>query len=658
MRFKHNPSMKVLVIDVGGTHVKLLASGEHGTAQVQLGRWVHAGAAGRRRAPDRGRDGRSTRRRIGISQPGAARRRDGRAVEPRPRLGGLRLRRRAGRAGPHHQRRGHAGPRQLRRRPHAVPGTGLRPRHGAHRRRPHRPARTGAPPVSRLDLRGHLRPARPAPAGRRRVAGRRPRRGRAAAGGGGGRVRGAGRRQRPATSATCRRASVEAATTTPSRAASASGPTSRRCPLPGRRCWRTPRFGASRPRRRRSCRCSTPPIARPRFTLRLDDLLVDYSKNRVTDETMAACRTSRGPPASRLARPHVRGREDQRHRGPRGPARRAAQPLAAGPILVDGRGRHARRAARCSPRCAPSPSASAAAPGAAHTGETITDVVNIGIGGSDLGPVMVSEALKPYQRPDLRVHFVSNVDGTHLAETLARLDPRRTLFIVASKTFTTQETMTNAQTRPRLAARQALGEATRSRKHFVAVSTNAKEVARFGIDAGEHVRVLGLGRRPLLAVVARSACRSRSPSASSASRSCSTARTRWTSTSAPRRSSRTCPVILALLGVWYRNFLGATRTRSCPTTSTCTASPPTSSRCDMESNGKSVRPRRQRGRLRRPGPIVWGEPGTNGQHAFYQLHPPGHATRPVRLPRAAETPTRLGDHHECCSPTSSRRPRR
>jgi glucose-6-phosphate isomerase len=276
------------------------------------------------------------------------------------------------------------------------------------------------------------------------------------------------------------------------------------------------------------------------------------------------------------------------------------------------------------------------------TGETITDVVNIGIGGSDLGPLMVCEALKPYWRPDLRPHFVSNVDGAHLAHTVARLDPARTLFVVASKTFTTQETMTNAvSARAWLTA--ALGEDAVAR-HFVAVSTNAAEVARFGIDTanmfafwdwvgGRYSLWSAIGL-PIALAVGYEAFAELLAGAHEMDEHFRTA-----------PLERNMPAMLALIGIWNRNFLGAATTAILPYDQHLHRFAAYLQQGDMESNGKSVR------RDGRPvdtatGPIVWGEPGTNGQHAFYQLIHQGTDLVPADFLAAAESQTPLADHHD------------
>ncbi|MCB1968850.1 MAG: glucose-6-phosphate isomerase [Geminicoccaceae bacterium] len=275
------------------------------------------------------------------------------------------------------------------------------------------------------------------------------------------------------------------------------------------------------------------------------------------------------------------------------------------------------------------------------TGETITDIVNIGIGGSDLGPLMVSEALKPWQRADLRPHFVSNVDGAHLHHTLATLDPARTLFIIASKTFTTQETMTNAgSARDWLKARLPGADVAR---HFVAVSTNADAVSAFGIDTdnmfgfwdwvgGRYSLWSAIGL-PIALAVGFSHFRELLDGAHAMDEHFRTA---------PLEEN--LPVLMALAGVWNRNFLGASSLAILPYDQHLHRLPAYLQQGDMESNGKFVG--RDGKRVdHATGPIIWGEPGTNGQHAFYQLIHQGTELIPCDFIAAAKSMTPLGDHH-------------
>ncbi|XP_061163062.1 glucose-6-phosphate isomerase-like [Saccostrea echinata] len=279
-----------------------------------------------------------------------------------------------------------------------------------------------------------------------------------------------------------------------------------------------------------------------------------------------------------------------------------------------------------------------------YTGKSITDVVNIGIGGSDLGPLMVTEALKPYKTGP-NVHFVSNIDGTHMAETLKKLNPETTLFIIASKTFTTQETITNAQS-----AKAWLLEAAKQdsaiAKHFVALSTNATKVKEFGIDE-KNMFVFWdwVGGRYSL----------------------------WSATglsialyigmdnfedlqagghfmdnhfvSAPLESN--IPVILALIGVWYNNFFGAETQTLLPYDQYMHRFAAYFQQGDMESNGKYITRSGQKCNYK-TGPIIWGEPGTNGQHAFYQLIHQGTRLIPCDflMPVKTQNPIQNGLHHE------------
>ena len=275
-------------------------------------------------------------------------------------------------------------------------------------------------------------------------------------------------------------------------------------------------------------------------------------------------------------------------------------------------------------------------------GQTITDVVNLGIGGSDLGPLMVCEALKPYQRADLRPHFVSNVDGAHLVDTLAGLDPARTLFIVASKTFTTQETMANAAS-ARSWLVERLGSESDIARHFVAVSTNREAVAAFGIDpanmfgfwdwvGGRYSLWSAIGLPIALAVgfdrfeelldgaFAMDEHFRNSPLAEN------------------------IPVLLALTGIWNHNFLGAASHAVLPYDQHLHRFPAYLQQADMESNGKSVTRNGERVDYA-TGPVIWGEPGTNGQHAFYQLIHQGAELISADFLAAANSQTPLGEHH-------------
>jgi glucose-6-phosphate isomerase len=279
-----------------------------------------------------------------------------------------------------------------------------------------------------------------------------------------------------------------------------------------------------------------------------------------------------------------------------------------------------------------------------YTGKTITDIVNIGIGGSDLGPVMVTEALRPYWKRDLRVHFVSNVDGTHVAEVLKRVDPERTLFIVASKTFTTQETLTNAKS-----ARTWLFETgappNAVAKHFVALSTNAKEVAAFGIDTENMFEFWDWvgGRYSLWSAIGLSiACVIGMDGFDELLDGAHAMDEHFRT--APL--DKNLPVILGMLGIWYANFWGAETHAILPYDQYLHRFAAYFQQGDMESNGKSVDRAGQRITDYTTGPVIWGEPGTNGQHAFYQLIHQGTRLIPCDFIAPVETHNPLGNHHD------------
>ena len=277
-----------------------------------------------------------------------------------------------------------------------------------------------------------------------------------------------------------------------------------------------------------------------------------------------------------------------------------------------------------------------------YTGKAFTDVVNIGIGGSDLGPVMVTEALKSYVQEGLHVRFVSNIDGTHLAETLKRCRPETTLFLVASKTFTTQETMTNARTAKDWFLRQA-GDDVHVAKHFVALSTNAEAVREFGIDPANMFPFWDWvgGRYSLWSAIGLSIAiaigfDNFSGLLDGAHDMDEHFRT------APLEAN--LPVTLALLGIWYNNFFGAQTHAILPYDQYMHRFPAYFQQGDMESNGKSV----QRDGApvdHSTGPVVWGESGTNGQHAFYQLMHQGTRLIPCDFIAPVKSHNAVGDHH-------------
>ena len=278
-----------------------------------------------------------------------------------------------------------------------------------------------------------------------------------------------------------------------------------------------------------------------------------------------------------------------------------------------------------------------------YTGQAITDIVNIGIGGSDLGPVMVTECLRPYARQGLRAHFVSNVDGTHMAECLRRVDPATTLFMIASKTFTTQETMTNAFSAREWFLDQA-GDEDHIARHFVAISTNTEAVATFGIDPANMFvfwdwvggryslwSAIGLSIAALIGFERFAELLAGAHAMDQHFRK------------APLDEN--IPVILALIGIWYNNFFGAETEAILPYDQYMHRFPAYFQQGNMESNGKSVS---RDGAFvdHQTGPIIWGEPGTNGQHAFYQLIHQGTKLIPADFLAPAVSHNPVGRHHD------------
>jgi glucose-6-phosphate isomerase len=276
-----------------------------------------------------------------------------------------------------------------------------------------------------------------------------------------------------------------------------------------------------------------------------------------------------------------------------------------------------------------------------YTGKSITDVVNIGIGGSDLGPVMVTEALKAYKN-HLNIHFVSNVDGTHISETFKKINPETTLFLIASKTFTTQETMANAFSARNWFLEEAK-EMKHVAKHFVAMSTNKTEVEKFGIDA-QNMFVfwdwVG-GRYSLWSAIGLSIALSVGYENFELLLSGANEMDVHFSTASFENN---IPVILALLGIWYSQFFNANTHAILPYDQYMHRFAAYFQQGDMESNGKSVD--RSGNRVTYPtGPVIWGEPGTNGQHAFYQLIHQGTQLIPADFIAPAITHNKIGNHH-------------
>jgi glucose-6-phosphate isomerase len=277
-----------------------------------------------------------------------------------------------------------------------------------------------------------------------------------------------------------------------------------------------------------------------------------------------------------------------------------------------------------------------------YTGKKIKSIINIGIGGSHLGPFMVAEALKPYQVPGIEVHFISNVDGTDAAEVLKKLDPETSLFMIASKTFTTQETMANANTARKWFLDTAKNE-NHIKKHFVALSTNKDKVTAFGIAEENMFRFWGWvgGRYSLWSAIGL-------PIA------CSVGYDNFISLLEGAHAmdkhfreapfEQNMPVIMALVGLWYTNFFGAASEAVLPYNQYMHALPAYLQQLNMESNGKSV-DRNGKRVTYATGPVIWGEPGTNGQHSFYQLIHQGTQMIPADFLAPVISQNPIGNHH-------------
>jgi len=379
-----------------------------------------------------------------------------------------------------------------------------------------------------------------------------------------------------------------------------------------------------------------------RFSLKVGEVLLDYSKNRITDETMRLLMQLAEEADVAGWRERMFSGDKINHTENRAVLHVALRNRSNDPVRVDGED------------VMPKVNAVIERMGAfaeqvrsgqwrGYTGERITDVVNIGIGGSDLGPQMVVQVLKPYRHPRLKLHFISNVDGAHVKETLESLNPETTLFIVSSKTFTTQETMTNAHYAREwfLAQSQAVKHVA---KHFVAVSTNSEAVTALGIDpanmfefwdwvGGRYSLWSAIGLPIMLAVGAERFIELLEGAHEMDEHF----------RHAPLAANM--PVILALLGVWYNNFFGAESQAILPYDHYLRSLPAYLEQADMESNGKSVD---REGHVvdYATGAIIWGATGINGQHAFYQMLHQGTKMIPADFIVSIEPHTELEGHHD------------
>ncbi|EMJ9336615.1 glucose-6-phosphate isomerase [Escherichia coli] len=372
-----------------------------------------------------------------------------------------------------------------------------------------------------------------------------------------------------------------------------------------------------------------------------DQMLVDYSKNRITEETLAKLQDlAKECDLAGAIKSMFSGEKINRTEN-RAVLHVALRNRSNTPILVDGKDVMPEVNAVLE-KMKTFSEAIISGEWKGYTGKAITDVVNIGIGGSDLGPYMVTEALRPYKN-HLNMHFVSNVDGTHIAEVLKKVNPETTLFLVASKTFTTQETMTNAHS-ARDWFLKAAGDEKHVAKHFAALSTNAKAVGEFGIDTANMFEFWDWvgGRYSLWSAIGLSIVLSIGFDNFVELLSGAHAMDKHFSTTPAEKN---LPVLLALIGIWYNNFFGAETEAILPYDQYMHRFAAYFQQGNMESNGKYVD---RNGNVvdYQTGPIIWGEPGTNGQHAFFQLIHQGTKMVPCDFIAPAITHNPLSDHHQ------------
>lgn len=379
-----------------------------------------------------------------------------------------------------------------------------------------------------------------------------------------------------------------------------------------------------------------------KFSATFDDqMLVDYSKNRITEETLAKLQDlAKECDLAGAIKSMFSGEKINRTEN-RAVLHVALRNRSNTPILVDGKDVMPEVNAVLE-KMKTFSEAIISGEWKGYTGKAITDVVNIGIGGSDLGPYMVTEALRPYKN-HLNMHFVSNVDGTHIAEVLKKVNPETTLFLVASKTFTTQETMTNAHS-ARDWFLKAAGDEKHVAKHFAALSTNAKAVGEFGIDTANMFEFWDWvgGRYSLWSAIGLSIVLSIGFDNFVELLSGAHAMDKHFSTTPAEKN---LPVLLALIGIWYNNFFGAETEAILPYDQYMHRFAAYFQQGNMESNGKYVD---RNGNVvdYQTGPTIWGEPGTNGQHAFYQLIHQGTKMVPCDFIAPAITHNPLSDHHQ------------
>ena len=378
-----------------------------------------------------------------------------------------------------------------------------------------------------------------------------------------------------------------------------------------------------------------------KYSIRFKDILVDYSKNRINDETLGLLLELAGETKVGEAIEKMFSGDLINDTEGRPVLHTALRNRSNAPVMVDGsdvmpsiNGVLGKMKEFCDKIH------SGAWKG--YTGKKITDIVNIGIGGSDLGPFMVTECLKPYAVADMKVHFVSNVDGSHIVETFKLLNPETTLFMIASKTFTTQETMTNAFTARKWFLEHA-GNESHVALHFVAISTNAEKVQAFGIDSGNMFEFWDWvgGRYSLWSAIGLSIA------AYIGFENFVELLSGGHDIDLHFRNEpfeQNLPLLLALISIWYINFFGAETEVILPYDQYMHRFPAYFQQGNMESNGKST-DRAGRAVAYQTGPVIWGEPGTNGQHAFYQLIHQGTRLVPADFLAPAVSHNPVGEHH-------------
>ncbi|MEE4603342.1 MAG: glucose-6-phosphate isomerase [Desulfobacteraceae bacterium] len=378
-----------------------------------------------------------------------------------------------------------------------------------------------------------------------------------------------------------------------------------------------------------------------KFHIRFKEILVDYSKNRITDETLSLLLELAEEAGVRTAIKNMFSGEKINETENRAVLHVALRNRNNSPIYVDGQDVMPQVNAVLQKMEGFSKKIRSG-DWKGYRGDRISDIVNIGIGGSDLGPVMVTEALRPFADKKLAVHFVSNIDGTHLTEVLKKLNPATTLFMIASKTFTTQETMTNAFSARDWFLKQA-GDSAHVAKHFVALSTNVTKVEEFGIDKDNMFEFWDWvgGRYSLWSAIGLSiACYIGFDNFSDLLQGAHDMDRHFLETP----FDKNIPVILALIGIWYNNFFNAATEVILPYDQYMHRFPAYFQQGNMESNGKSTSRDGERIAYQ-TGPIVWGEPGTNGQHAFYQLIHQGTKFIPADFLAPAVSHNPIGEHH-------------